>query len=316
MGDLDARHFTGLAYRKIGLAGAGPDWERIWSELRCLLGSGPSWVAVAYADWERAASPPPDAVLDAALRADDCSGILVDTWDKRSASPVDASWGPWIARARRGGRFVALAGGLDEAAILRLAPLGPELFAVRGAASPRRSPRRDRCRSCRPPGPGRPTHVPLTAPTMPAKMIAAPSPSTLTTGENGSRSSGVCKEKAREGRRRATRSGKGPLHRLRPRRRDSASRAASICAPTITATTASAVNETIARTAKPSTILKTQRQRDRLGRSRHSIGGCLQTTWRIGRDCQTQSGPTDLEPDALGSGRSLPRLIVQVCRRM
>jgi uncharacterized protein (UPF0264 family) len=134
MENLDPRHFKGLAYRKIGLAGAGPDWERDWSALRRALGAGPTWVAVAYADWERASAPPPDSVLDAALRAGDCAGILVDTWDKRSASPVDASWEPWIARARRGGRFVALAGGLDEAAILRLAPLGPDLFAVRGAA--------------------------------------------------------------------------------------------------------------------------------------------------------------------------------------
>ena len=39
-----------------------------------------------------------------------------------------------VRRARDAGRLVALAGGLDLAAIARLAPLRPDLFAVRGAA--------------------------------------------------------------------------------------------------------------------------------------------------------------------------------------
>jgi len=64
------------------------------------------------------------------------AGVLVDTWDKAVRSPLDASacWSAWVDRARRSGRFVALAGGLDLAAIARLAPLRPDLFAIRGAA--------------------------------------------------------------------------------------------------------------------------------------------------------------------------------------
>ena len=126
--------FAGIAYRKLGLAGAGPDWVEAWADLRRAWGPGASWVAVAYADWARADAPHPDSVLDAALAATDCAGVLVDTWDKTRPNPIDASWGPWVARARRGGRRVALAGGLDAAAIARLAPLRPDLFAVRGAA--------------------------------------------------------------------------------------------------------------------------------------------------------------------------------------
>ena len=126
--------FAGIAYRKLGLAGAGPDWVEAWADLRRAWGPGPSWVAVAYADWARADAPHPDSVLDAALAATDCAGVLVDTWDKTRPNPIDASWRPWIARARRGGRRVALAGGLDADAIARLAPLRPDLFAVRGAA--------------------------------------------------------------------------------------------------------------------------------------------------------------------------------------
>jgi uncharacterized protein (UPF0264 family) len=136
-GSLGAGSFAGIAFRKVGLAGSGPGWLEAWSRLRGELGPGPPWVAVAYADWPAAAAPCPDDVLDAALAADDCAGLLVDTWDKTRPSPVDESWADWVTRARRGGRFVALAGGLDESAIARLAPLGPDLFAVRGAACAR-----------------------------------------------------------------------------------------------------------------------------------------------------------------------------------
>ncbi len=129
----------GISFRKIGLAGIGPDWRTRWAEVRRLEGGEARWVAVAYADWRIAGAPEPDEVLDAALEAQDCSGVLVDTWDKSMPSPLDATprWSAWVALARRSGRFVALAGGLDLEAIARLAPLEPDLFAVRGAACDR-----------------------------------------------------------------------------------------------------------------------------------------------------------------------------------
>jgi len=126
--------FRGLAFRKLGLAGAGTGWEAEWTRLRRQWTGGPKWVAVVYADWERADAPEPDRVLDAALAADDCAGVLFDTWDKTSSSPVDLSWWRWFERARRGGRFTALAGRVDSEAIGRLAALGPDVIAVRGAA--------------------------------------------------------------------------------------------------------------------------------------------------------------------------------------
>jgi uncharacterized protein (UPF0264 family) len=133
-----AESFAGLTYRKLGLAGAGwrSDWERAWTELRHDWGPGPAWIAVVYADWARAEAPHPDAVRDAALADDDCAGILVDTWDKSRPSPLadDARWRRWFAKLRQGRPLlVALAGGLDCAAIERLAPLEPDYFAVRGA---------------------------------------------------------------------------------------------------------------------------------------------------------------------------------------
>jgi hypothetical protein len=132
--EFDTHAFAGLSFRKLGLSQAGPVGLVRWSALRRAWGPGPGWVAVAYADWPGAGAPHPDAVLDAALAADDCAGVLIDTWDKSRPSPVDRSWASWFARARDGGRFIALAGGLGEAEIRRLAPLGPDLFAVRGAA--------------------------------------------------------------------------------------------------------------------------------------------------------------------------------------
>lgn len=127
--------FAGIAYRKLGLAGSGPDWRRDWDRLRRAWGAGPAWIAVAYSDWSRAGAPPPDEVVDAALAAADCAGLLVDTWDKsRPPPPLDESWRPRLERARQAGRRIALAGGLDRAGIGRLSTFAPDLFAVRGAA--------------------------------------------------------------------------------------------------------------------------------------------------------------------------------------
>jgi uncharacterized protein (UPF0264 family) len=134
--------WSGIAFRKLGLAGAGPSWRERWRDLRQRIDGDspadaagwPKWVAVAYLDWEEARAPDPGRVLDEAAAISDCLGVLFDTWDKsrRTDYPADAI--RWIDRARASGRFVALAGSLDEAAIRRLRPLGPDIVAVRGAA--------------------------------------------------------------------------------------------------------------------------------------------------------------------------------------
>jgi uncharacterized protein (UPF0264 family) len=128
--DLD---WSGLAYRKLGLAGAGRDWARRWKEI-VEVTPGPPWIAVVYADWQLADAPQPEAVLDIAVTVPRCVGLLVDTWDKSRPGGLDLSWAPLIERTKSAGRLVALAGRLDIEAIRRLAPLGPDLFAVRGAA--------------------------------------------------------------------------------------------------------------------------------------------------------------------------------------
>jgi len=129
-----AAHFEGLSYRKVGLAGlAGTAWASRWAELRNRQPNGPGWIAVAYLDPERAGSPRPDEVLDVALEATDCVGVLFDTWDKdraerRSITP------DWIARVQASRRLAAIGGSLDADRIRDLRSLNPDLFAVRGAA--------------------------------------------------------------------------------------------------------------------------------------------------------------------------------------
>ncbi|MFO0954649.1 MAG: (5-formylfuran-3-yl)methyl phosphate synthase [Isosphaeraceae bacterium] len=132
-GTLPSR-FRGFCFRKVGLAGAGDRWSEAWDRVRSYMGVGPSWVAVIYADWERADAPAPGRVLDVALKTEDCAGVLIDTWDKSKPSPIDLTWREWVDRARSSGLLTAVAGGLDAAAIERLAPLRPDIFAVRSAA--------------------------------------------------------------------------------------------------------------------------------------------------------------------------------------
>ncbi len=131
--DVPPLAWSGLAYRKIGLAHAEGDWPERWAEVR-RRNPGPPWVAVAYADWSIAGAPSPDAMLAVALTTPDCVGVLIDTWNKSRAGRLDGSWISFVTKVRASGRLIALAGGLDVDAIRRLAPLAPDLFAVRGAA--------------------------------------------------------------------------------------------------------------------------------------------------------------------------------------
>jgi uncharacterized protein (UPF0264 family) len=148
--DDAGRCWDGIDYRKVGLANSGPAWREDWRLLRTRVGpeaegaagrERPKWAAVVYLDWELARSPEPLAVIDEAAIVPDCAGVLFDTWDKSRRVDSEPAWGRWIGRVKEAGRFVALAGSLDEPAIRRLGPLQPDIFAVRGAAC--RDGRRD-----------------------------------------------------------------------------------------------------------------------------------------------------------------------------
>lgn len=129
--------FSGIAFRKLGLAGAGDRWVDDWADLRLRFGGATPWIAVIYADWVEAKAPEPDAVIAEARRAG-CAGVLVDTWSKSSGSArVDLSWRTMVERIKAEVGLVALAGGLDRDRIAALRDLAPDLFAVRGAACQR-----------------------------------------------------------------------------------------------------------------------------------------------------------------------------------
>jgi uncharacterized protein (UPF0264 family) len=125
--------WSGISYRKLGLAHSGTEWSTRWQQIRRRL-PGPRWVAVAYADWRKAQSPEPEEVVEVALEMSECAGLLVDTWDKSQRCPLDKSWTSIVPRLQAAGKLVVLAGGLDPAEIQRLAGLQPDYFAVRGAA--------------------------------------------------------------------------------------------------------------------------------------------------------------------------------------
>lgn len=127
------------AAAKAGLAGTvAGDWRSLLVAFRAGLPTGIEPVAVAYADWDRAGSPPPDEVIAAAIAAG-YRLLLADTFDK-SGPPVvsDAESarrvGDWIARARMGGMRAVLAGNLTFEALPAAIACGPEVIAVRSAA--------------------------------------------------------------------------------------------------------------------------------------------------------------------------------------
>jgi uncharacterized protein (UPF0264 family) len=136
--DVPVESWAGVSYCKIGLAGAPDDWWNCWRDLRRRLGHDaaqqPAWVAVIYFDWHRAKAPAPEHVLRSSLSIAECQGVLFDTWDKSQRASIDPAWKPWIDRIRGSGRFAAVAGSLDIESIPRLATMGPDIVAVRGAA--------------------------------------------------------------------------------------------------------------------------------------------------------------------------------------
>jgi uncharacterized protein (UPF0264 family) len=135
----------GLAYLKIGLAGARQvegwreDFGRFCREVcaRAQIYSEPSWVAVAYADWERARAPRPSEVLDFAC-ANGFPVLLLDTWKKDGASLFDCMEPERVQElllsARIRGLDVGLAGSLRLREIEMVISLAPDVLAVRSAA--------------------------------------------------------------------------------------------------------------------------------------------------------------------------------------
>lgn len=131
----------GLSYVKWGLAGCGrrARWQADLAAAIARLQETNAHchaVAVAYADWRRAESPPPDEVCAFAC-SHSCGAFLIDTWHKDGSTLLDwlcfAEANHLLQTCRRAGVRVAFAGSLGAAQIRRLRPADPDWFAVRGA---------------------------------------------------------------------------------------------------------------------------------------------------------------------------------------
>jgi uncharacterized protein (UPF0264 family) len=131
-----------LRYCKCGLAGCGLDstWRSALAEWRKRLGEDNppcGLVPVAYADWRRAHSPPPSAIVRFAAESR-CAGVLLDTWKKDGTTLLAWLSIPEIDEVCRNCRSLgltcALAGSLGLAEIEALRHVEPDWFAVRGAA--------------------------------------------------------------------------------------------------------------------------------------------------------------------------------------
>jgi uncharacterized protein (UPF0264 family) len=128
-----------LAFVKWGLAGCGSetDWSSRLGMVTAKLPIDCRPVVVAYADWQRAQAPSPEAVTRSvfAIRR---GALLVDTWQKDGKSLLDflslSEIDMIIRRCQVAGIPVALAGSLDGTTMEALLPLRPEIIAVRAAA--------------------------------------------------------------------------------------------------------------------------------------------------------------------------------------
>lgn len=133
-----AAQTAGLAFAKIGLAGAARDgnWQPHWQRALAALPPQVSAVAVAYADWEISAAPRPEEVIDAGARLG-CTILLLDTFDKTRGHLLDhlplATLSRLCLRARECGLQVVLAGSLTKSLLCDVLPLAPAFVAVRGA---------------------------------------------------------------------------------------------------------------------------------------------------------------------------------------
>jgi uncharacterized protein (UPF0264 family) len=128
-----------LTYVKWGLAGysGGPAWGEDLLDTRRQVPAGVEVVAVAYADWERANSPPPAEVARFAKRFR-FRAFLLDTFDKSAGKSLfdvmpAAAVADVVGSVKRGGVPVAVGGSLKLEQVPQVLAAGADWVAVRGA---------------------------------------------------------------------------------------------------------------------------------------------------------------------------------------
>lgn len=111
-------------------------WRTAFGRLRDSLPPGIEGVAVAYADWRRAESPPPEALFAEAIGMG--VAVLVDTFDKQGPGLFDTvsprTVEVWTEAAAAAGIPLAVAGRLTPAEVAEAFGLGAGIVGVRSAA--------------------------------------------------------------------------------------------------------------------------------------------------------------------------------------
>src|SRR5207302_3115635 len=121
-----------IAYVTWGLAGPPPKpgWAEALLDTRRELPAGMEMVAVAYADWERAKSPPPAEVVKFAKRYR-FKAFLLDTWAKDGKSSLldvmkPAEIAEIVESVHRVGMKVAVGGSLRPEQLKLLKGVTPD----------------------------------------------------------------------------------------------------------------------------------------------------------------------------------------------
>ena len=123
---------------KAGPAGLSlPAWRHAFARLRDGLPEGIEAVVVAYADWRRAESPSPEALLAEAIEMS-AAALLIDTFDKQGpglfATVRPAAVEAWSRIADAAGLPLAVAGRLAAADVAEAFACGARIVGVRSAA--------------------------------------------------------------------------------------------------------------------------------------------------------------------------------------
>jgi uncharacterized protein (UPF0264 family) len=137
-GGMNPETAHGPDYVKVGLSGCRliPNWPEKWRRFLENFPPHARSVAVIYADWPHANSPPPAEVI-AQARTLKSAAVLIDTFDKRGPGLMrlltNAKVEALIDKVHNSGMEVAVAGQLTIDDVLAIAPLKPDYIGVRGA---------------------------------------------------------------------------------------------------------------------------------------------------------------------------------------
>jgi uncharacterized protein (UPF0264 family) len=129
---------SGAAFVKLGLRGTslGAASENLRA-IRACLPDGVRLVAAGFADFARAGAPHPLSLPELAAAAG-AQGCLLDTAVKDGRGLFhwldETELAAFVEACRNRGLLSALAGSLTAEDVARLAPIGPDLVGVRGAA--------------------------------------------------------------------------------------------------------------------------------------------------------------------------------------